>query len=101
MALEDELRHRHERLAQIRSLGYSPYGHPFEQSHTIAEILAAYGGKTGEELAERVPVRIAGRIQTIRRMGKAGFLHLSRRRRQSCRSTSRKTLSARTAYQAL
>jgi len=77
MALEDELRHRHERLAQIRSLGYSPYGHPFEETHTIPEILAAYGSKTGEELAERVQVRVAGRIQTIRRMGKAGFLHLS------------------------
>ena len=77
MALEDELRHRHERLGQIRSLGYSPYGHPFEQSHTIAEILAAYGGKTAEDLAEPVRVRIAGRIQTIRRMGKAGFLHLA------------------------
>jgi lysyl-tRNA synthetase, class II len=77
MALEDELRQRHERLEQIRSLGYSPYGHAFEQSHTIAEILAAYSGKTTEELAERVPVRVAGRIQTIRRMGKAGFLHLA------------------------
>jgi lysyl-tRNA synthetase, class II len=77
MALEDELRQRHERLEQIRSLGYSPYGHAFEQSHTIAEILAAYSGKTAEELAERVPVRVAGRIQTIRRMGKAGFLHLA------------------------
>jgi lysyl-tRNA synthetase, class II len=77
MALEDELRHRHERLGQISSLGYSPYGHPFEQSHSIAEILAAYGGKTAEELGERISVRIAGRIQTIRRMGKAGFLHLA------------------------
>jgi lysyl-tRNA synthetase class 2 len=77
MALEDELRHRYERLGQISRLGYSPYGHPFEQSHSIAEILAAYGGKTAEELAERVSVRIAGRIQTIRRMGKAGFLHLA------------------------
>ncbi len=77
MALEDELRHRHERLGQISKLGYSPYGHPFEQSHSIVEILAAYGSKTAEELAERVSVRIAGRIQTIRRMGKAGFLHLA------------------------
>jgi lysyl-tRNA synthetase, class II len=77
MALEDELRHRHDRLGQISSLGYSPYGHPFEQSHSIAEIVAAYGTKTAEELAEPVRVRIAGRIQTIRRMGKAGFLHLA------------------------
>src|SRR6185437_3301529 len=76
MALEDELRHRHERLEQIRSLGYAPYGHPFEETHTIPEILAVNGTKTGEELAEKVAVRVAGRIQTIRRMGKPGFLHL-------------------------
>ena len=77
MAFEDELRHRHERLEQIRSLGYAPYGHPFEETHTIPEILAAYGTRSAEELAEKVAVRVAGRIQTIRRMGKAGFLHLS------------------------
>lgn len=77
MALEDELlRQRHERIAQIEQLGFQPYGHPFEFTHTIPQILAEYGGKTAEELATPVHIRIAGRIQTIRRMGKAGFLHL-------------------------
>lgn len=77
MALEDELlRQRHERLAQIRQLGFEPYGHAFEYTHTIPQILAQFGSKTAEELAVPVRVRIAGRIQTVRRMGKAGFLHL-------------------------
>ncbi len=78
MALEDELlRQRHERLAQIRQLGFDPYGHSFEYTHTVPEILQAYANKTAEELAaEPIRVRVAGRIQTIRRMGKAGFLHL-------------------------
>ena len=35
-----------------------------------------YGAKTAEELADKPQVRIAGRILTIRRMGKAGFMHL-------------------------
>jgi lysyl-tRNA synthetase, class II len=78
LALEDELlRQRHERLAQIRSLGFEPYGHAFPFTHTIPQILADYGQKTAEDLAARVEVRIAGRIQGLRRMGKAGFLHLS------------------------
>ncbi len=77
MGLEDELlRQRHERLAQIEQLGFKPYGHRFEQSHTIPQILSEYGAKTAEELANHVNVQIAGRIQTVRRMGKAGFLHL-------------------------
>jgi lysyl-tRNA synthetase class 2 len=70
------LRQRHQRLAQIRELGFDPYGRAFEQSTTIPDILMEYGSKSAEELANHVHVRIAGRILTIRRMGKAGFLHL-------------------------
>jgi lysyl-tRNA synthetase class 2 len=77
LALEDELlRQRHQRLSQIRELGFEPYGTAFDYSHTIPQILSEYGSKTAEELAEHVDVRIAGRILTVRRMGKAGFLHL-------------------------
>jgi lysyl-tRNA synthetase class 2 len=77
LSLEDDiLRQRHQRLAQIKELGFEPYGHRFEFTHTIPQILDEYGGKTAEELAMRVNVRVAGRIQTIRPMGKAGFLHL-------------------------
>lgn len=77
MALEDELlRQRHERLSQLRQLGFTPYGHPFEFTHTIPQILAEYGSQSAEDLSSPVRVRVAGRILTVRRMGKAGFLHL-------------------------
>jgi len=77
LALEDELlRQRHERLAQIRALGFDPYGQAFDFSHTVPQILASYGAKTADQLAGKVEVRVAGRILTVRRMGKAGFLHL-------------------------
>ncbi len=77
MALEDEfLRQRHERLSQIRQLGFTPYGQSFEYTHTIPQILAEYSSKSAEDFANPVHVRVAGRIQTLRRMGKAGFLHL-------------------------
>ncbi len=78
MALEDDMLHqRHARLAQIRELGFEPYGQAFDFSHTIPQILAEYGIRPAEELAVHVDVKIAGRIQTVRRMGKAGFMHLS------------------------
>ena len=77
MALEDELlRQRHDRIAQIQQLGFEPYGHSFEYTHTIPQILDEFALRTAEELASPVHIRVAGRIQRIRRMGKAGFLHL-------------------------
>ncbi|HLY20052.1 MAG TPA: lysine--tRNA ligase [Bryobacteraceae bacterium] len=78
MSLEDELlQQRVARIGEIEALGFKPYGQRFEFSHTIPAILAVYGGNTAEELAEPVRVRIAGRVQTLRRMGKAGFAHLA------------------------
>jgi lysyl-tRNA synthetase class 2 len=70
------LEQRLERIREIEALGYRPYGQRFDFTHTIPKIRTAYDGKTAEELAARVEVRLCGRIETIRRMGKAGFAHL-------------------------
>ncbi len=78
MSLEDELmRQRVLRAGEIEALGFKPYGHRFDFTHTIPRILSEYAAKTAEELGEGVRVRIAGRVQTLRRMGKAGFAHLA------------------------
>src|SRR5579885_650887 len=77
MSLEDDLfQQRLRRRAEIEQLGFRPYGQRFDFSHTIPQILTAYSDKTAEQLADKPRVRIAGRILTIRRMGKAGFMHL-------------------------
>jgi len=77
MSLEDDLfEQRLRRTAEIAALGFRPYGQRFDFSHTIPHILSEYSAKTAEELADKPRVRIAGRILTIRRMGKAGFMHL-------------------------
>jgi lysyl-tRNA synthetase class 2 len=77
LSLEDELyQQRITRIAEIEALGFQPYGHRFDFTHTISQILAENGLKTAAELEPRVPVKVAGRISTIRRMGKAGFAHL-------------------------
>jgi len=78
LSLEDDLYdQRVRRIAEIEELGFKAYGHRFDFTHTIPRILAEYGGKTAEQLEPRVEVRIAGRIQTVRRMGKAGFAHVA------------------------
>ena len=77
MSLEDELlKQRLSRIREIEALGYHPYGRRFEYTHTIPEIVSGYGGKTAEELLPTVRVRVAGRLMTLRHMGKAGFAHL-------------------------
>ncbi len=81
MPLEDELlKQRAERIREIEGLGYRAYGRRYDFTYTIPDILAEYGAKTAEELApagESAPrVRIAGRVMTLRHMGKAGFAHL-------------------------
>jgi lysyl-tRNA synthetase, class II len=77
LSSEDELyQQRIGRIAEIEALGFKAYGHRFDFTHTIPQILAEYGDKTAEQLEPHVSVRIAGRIVTVRRMGKAGFAHL-------------------------
>ncbi len=78
MSLEDELlKQRLERTKEIAALGFPPYGRRFEYTHTIPQIVADYASKSAEELVPEVRVRIAGRVQTLRRMGKAAFAHLA------------------------
>jgi len=78
LSLEDDLlEQRLARIREIEALGFKPYGQRFEFTHTIPDILANYGSKAAEELAPPVRVRIAGRVQTLRRMGKAGFAHMA------------------------
>jgi len=78
LSLEDDLlAQRIQRISEIEALGFHPYGERFDFTHTIPGILAAENAKTAEELdAAKPQVKLAGRIQTVRRMGKAGFMHL-------------------------
>ena len=74
---EDILAQRLARVRAIEELGLRPYGHRFDFSHTLPEIVAKFDSASADELAESKPeVKICGRIHTVRRMGKAGFAHL-------------------------
>ncbi len=78
MSLEEDLyQQRVARIAQIEALGFAPYGHRFDYTCTIPAILAGFSARSAEELeGAHVDVKIAGRVSTMRRMGKAGFAHL-------------------------
>ncbi len=78
MSLDQEIyRQRRQKLEQLRELGEAPYPHRFERSHALAAIVEQYGAKDAAALEqEKVRVKIAGRVLTLRPHGKAGFAHL-------------------------
>ncbi|MFT3989880.1 MAG: lysine--tRNA ligase [Luteolibacter sp.] len=59
---------RREKLAKLRDLGVDPYGARYEVTGTPAELRA--------DFQEGVQVKIAGRIQGLRDMGRSVFFHL-------------------------
>ena len=78
MSLEDELlAQRLGRIREIENLGFRGYGERFDFTDTIRQILAEHGAKEAAQLDPARKIRICGRVQPIRLMGKAGFTHLT------------------------
>jgi lysyl-tRNA synthetase class 2 len=76
--LQDLVLQRRKKLHAIVDLGFEAYPRKYDFTHTIPQILAAYSALTTEELsAQKIPVRVAGRLMTVRPHGKAGFAHLA------------------------
>src|SRR4029077_9382048 len=73
----DKFLQRKKKLAEVKALGDDPYPHKFEQTATPAQIIAAHARSDAAVLeSDRVNVRTAGRILTLRLHGKAGFAHI-------------------------
>ena len=61
---------RREKLQRLQELGIDPYPHVFHRTHLAQQIKDHF-----DEL-ENTEVTIAGRMMSLRRMGKASFAHL-------------------------
>jgi lysyl-tRNA synthetase, class II len=73
----DQFRQRQKKLQEIEALGHPAYPRKFAWTHTASQVLKQYGNRTAEELsAQRVELRVAGRIVALRPHGKAAFGHL-------------------------
>ena len=57
-------------------MGFNPYPHEFRWSDTVAALVERYEETPAAELVANREVRVAGRIVSLRLMGKAGFAHL-------------------------
>lgn len=75
--LTDQEQARRDKLARYQELGVDPYGQKFVRSDSVKSIREKCAGKTNEELdANKVYVTVAGRIMSLRRMGKASFMNI-------------------------
>ena len=73
----DQFEQRQKKLEQIQALGHDRYPREFRWTDTPAALVEKYGQAPGPELdANKGEVRVAGRIVSVRLMGKAGFAHL-------------------------
>jgi lysyl-tRNA synthetase, class II len=73
----DQFEQRLKKLEQIQALGYDPYPREFRWTDTPAGLVEKYAETSGPELeVNKRELRVAGRIVSIRLMGKAGFAHL-------------------------
>ena len=75
---EELLRSRREKLERIRQQGIDPFPPRFHRSCTNQEAIDCFqqAERTSGEGARTEPVTIAGRITSVRLMGKAAFLDL-------------------------
>ena len=68
--LDDLLRARRAKLERLRALGVDPYPHRFACSHSAAQVTEGFASLAGKV------VSVAGRVMSLRGMGKASFAHL-------------------------
>ncbi len=66
---------RKQKLNNLRKLGIDPYVSTFEKKNSAAEIIES-NKKLKNDERSKIKVSIAGRIMTLRMMGKAGFAHI-------------------------
>ena len=68
---------RQKKLEQIEALGYERFPREFRWTDTAAAVVAKNAEKTAAELeADKREVRVAGRLVSLRLMGKMGFAHI-------------------------
>jgi lysyl-tRNA synthetase class 2 len=66
------IRNRYAKADAMRAKGLNPYVNVWHPTHSSSSIRA----NADTLIAEKTPVRVAGRIMTVRHMGKASFFHL-------------------------
>jgi lysyl-tRNA synthetase class 2 len=73
----EQFEQRKKKLEQIQALGFERFPREFRWTDTPAALVDKFGEKLSAELeANKQEVSVAGRLVSVRLMGKAGFAHL-------------------------
>src|ERR1700747_290930 len=73
----DQFEQRQKKIEQIRALGHDAYPREFRWTDTPAALVEKLTAATAGDLeANKREIRVAGRLVSLRLMGKAGFAHL-------------------------
>lgn len=75
--LTEQEKVRRQKMQDLADMGIDPFGQAYQRTSTSGKITEQYENMTKEQLQDLdVHVKIAGRIMTKRRQGKAGFMHI-------------------------
>ena len=78
--VSEQVEVRRRKLAKLKEAGHTLYPNDFKPSHNAAEVVSKFDKQSGDELkATPAEIRVAGRIMSIRRFGKAAFFHIQDR----------------------
>jgi len=72
--LSDLERIRLEKIQNLREQGQEPYPRRIERTHQSLEAIKAF--EHSEEIGEELQAHVAGRIRSMRHMGKVSFAHI-------------------------
>ncbi len=77
----EQMEVRRRKLAKLKESSHALYPNDFKPTHTAAEVISKFDSRSDDELkALPVEIRLAGRIMSIRKFGKASFFHIQDRR---------------------
>ena len=74
--LNQVLKQRRQKADELATAGVPLYGNDFRPMHSIGAILHQHKNVSGDETASTGPFTVAGRIMSMRKFGKAAFLHI-------------------------
>src|SRR4051812_14905780 len=67
---------KRKKLGELRKLGINPYPYEFDRNSTAQALKDKFSHLKPTEHAEGELIKIAGRVMTVRLMGKAAFFNL-------------------------
>jgi lysyl-tRNA synthetase class 2 len=73
--LEEIINTRKEKIKKLQQLNINPYPNKYRRTHTISEVIEKYNAIKASETVKEY-ISIAGRIISLRIMGKSTFMHL-------------------------